>query len=758
MSSLTAQLEAFKTSFCADVASNDSNHGPDKMTPDSFRDIVSQASELVSKRERDALGAEDDGDKDDCNAHIPVTEYRLTSGDIVVADDITNVGEYLGNEYRQRIIDLDQAQPVEINCISTTPFPHQERGVAKVMHLFQGPHLGGILGDEMGLGKTLISLVSMWLDGKTRDGCFSLIITKKACVQQWAQEIDTHFLESSRPKYHVLDNPDTTAEQLLKMNLDFVIVTPQFVVSQFVRLREHTAFMVQVEEVGFEAAKKEKRFAKASLSPVKASLFSQLYKDYRLPFKHVAFDEAQWGRDTEGITHQAVKALYRCCTLLISGTFIANRWFDVYHFLDLLPGHPFKDNKAFDRAFSKDRARPPKTQFDNLIRFMMAFTVARPNSVLNLKGATIQHVDFALDDDEEREVTFWIMKWYRTLHALKHGHQKSKKSAEDHEAVQRSMRLVQRAQILACHRLISEQAAADEDQATIKRLVALFKGLIQEHTEKHELSQGQPSEQSAANEGFVEIGGTTVIAPTFDQTTILTHQFLDTEGKDTNVLDSKVFSKVKSKKKSKSKATKKAKAGDDRTAWLKKVGKIPDDELFSTRLSAMVNLILECKEKHPQQKIVVFSRFLKYLDLLREALHRQSKLHDIQTFSFNGQMDQQERELEKIRFAEADLNKLNVLLVTAGAGGAGVNLTSASVVIQAEVWWNRNEELQAWFRVRRPGQNHHVTIYIFMASNSLVDLHMMTTRDRKSEVVQEMMDVLRREDDADLYIPEVVPY
>jgi hypothetical protein len=30
-----------------------------------------------------------------------------------------------------------------------------------------------------------------------------------------------------------------------------------------------------------------------------------------LPFKHVAFDEARYGRESESDTHQAIKALYR---------------------------------------------------------------------------------------------------------------------------------------------------------------------------------------------------------------------------------------------------------------------------------------------------------------------------------------------------------------------------------------------------------------------------------------------------------------
>jgi hypothetical protein len=59
-------------------------------------------------------------------------------------------------------------------------------------------------------------------------------------------------------------------------------------------------------------ARREKKFAKMRLvPPPKLSLYSHVYKEMLLPFKHVTFDEAHYGRDPKSDTHQAIKALYR---------------------------------------------------------------------------------------------------------------------------------------------------------------------------------------------------------------------------------------------------------------------------------------------------------------------------------------------------------------------------------------------------------------------------------------------------------------
>lgn len=115
--------------------------------------------------------------------------------------------------------------------------------------------------------------------------------------------------------------------------------------------------------------------------------------------------------DVKPKTHLEIKALFRTYTLLISGTFIANEWSDIYTFIDLIPGHPVETMADFQRAFSMP---PPTTQLDNLNHFFWVSLLPAPNSVLRLHNAAEEHAEFELSEDEDGQATFWVMNWYQT--------------------------------------------------------------------------------------------------------------------------------------------------------------------------------------------------------------------------------------------------------------------------------------------------------------------------------------------------------
>lgn len=106
-----------------------------------------------------------------------------------------------------------------------------------------------------------------------------------------------------------------------------------------------------------------------------------------------------------------------------------------------------------------------------------------------------------------------------------------------------------------------------------------------------------------------------------------------------------------------------------------------------------------------------------------------------------------------------DKNDFCIMLAVANPNNiAGIELSAASVVIQCEVWWDVNDERQAWSRVQRPDQKKSVTIYRLSAENSLVDYHIQTVRDAQAKVIDKFMEQLRREDHEEPDIPVIVPY
>lgn len=68
---------------------------------------------------------------------------------------------------------------------------------------------------------------------------------------------------------------------------------------------------------------------------------------------------------------------------------------------------------------------------------------------------------------------------------------------------------------------------------------------------------------------------------------------------------------------------------------------------------------------------------------------------------------------------EFNENDVKVFLISLKAGGTGLNLTGADIVIHYDPWWNVSAENQASDRVYRIGQKNNVQVYKLIARNSI---------------------------------------
>ena len=64
-------------------------------------------------------------------------------------------------------------------------------------------------------------------------------------------------------------------------------------------------------------------------------------------------------------------------------------------------------------------------------------------------------------------------------------------------------------------------------------------------------------------------------------------------------------------------------------------------------------------------------------------------------------------------------SSIKVFLISLKAGGTGVNLTSADIVIHYDPWWNISAENQVTDRAYRIGQKNSVQVYKLITSNSI---------------------------------------
>ena len=64
-------------------------------------------------------------------------------------------------------------------------------------------------------------------------------------------------------------------------------------------------------------------------------------------------------------------------------------------------------------------------------------------------------------------------------------------------------------------------------------------------------------------------------------------------------------------------------------------------------------------------------------------------------------------------------DKTPVFLISLKAGGTGLNLTAASIVIHFDPWWNMAAQSQATDRAHRIGQRQVVTVYQLLTRETL---------------------------------------
>ena len=129
----------------------------------------------------------------------------------------------------------------------------------------------------------------------------------------------------------------------------------------------------------------------------------------------------------------------------------------------------------------------------------------------------------------------------------------------------------------------------------------------------------------------------------------------------------------------------------------------------SAKLNAFRELLYTCLEGG--HRMLVFSQFVKVLQLLKAELESASLNFCYLDGSSKDRMAQVDR------FQEDD--SIPVFLISLKAGGTGLNLTAADVVVHFDPWWNPAAEAQASDRAHRIGQDKQVTVYKLITSGTV---------------------------------------
>jgi len=131
-------------------------------------------------------------------------------------------------------------------------------------------------------------------------------------------------------------------------------------------------------------------------------------------------------------------------------------------------------------------------------------------------------------------------------------------------------------------------------------------------------------------------------------------------------------------------------------------------------------------------KILLFSSYTSMFEIIEKEL----KKDNIKYFKLTGSTKVSDRINLVDEFNENE--NIKVFLISLKAGGTGLNLIGADMVIHYDPWWNQAAENQATDRAYRIGQKKNVQVYKLITKNSIEE-KIYELQNKKSELIDNML-------------------
>ncbi len=150
----------------------------------------------------------------------------------------------------------------------------------------------------------------------------------------------------------------------------------------------------------------------------------------------------------------------------------------------------------------------------------------------------------------------------------------------------------------------------------------------------------------------------------------------------------------------------------------------------SAKREACLELIQSAMEGG--HRMLIFSQFVTMLELLEKDLLE----HGIPYYKIVGATSKEKRISMVRAFNEGDVP---VFLISLKAGGTGLNLTGADVVIHYDPWWNIAAQNQATDRAHRIGQTKRVTVFKLILKGTIEE-RIVALQDAKRDLAETILE------------------
>ncbi|PYI17168.1 hypothetical protein BO99DRAFT_389177 [Aspergillus violaceofuscus CBS 115571] len=590
--------------------------------------------------------------------------------------------------------------------------------------------LGGLLADMMGLGKTLsiLSLVVTSLEESSewakqvpdpalvkslpgiRNTKTTLLVAPLSAVNNWVAQIKEH-LEEDAVSYYVFHGSSRTNDVEELSKYDLVITTYSIVLSEL-----------------------SGRGAKRGVSPLtKMNMF------------RIVLDEAHTIREQSAAQTQAILRLNSQRRWSVTGTPIQNRLEDLLSVTKFLGLYPYDDRGRFGMHILSRFKTGDATVLASLRVLVDSFTLRRVKDKIDLppRQDMIVMLNFT---EKERQLHEFFRRESNVMMRVIAGEEKSKMKGRMYHHILKAMMILRQVSAHGKELLdpddrkrikglsvqdaidLEEGAGGDSSGATDKKSYEMFT-LMQESSADTCATCGKRLEEPSADNGAVDRqAAVAIVLPCFD---VLcpdcfsgwTQAFEQAQMSHSPNLRCQVCDgwipasySVITVGGLQDYVVDQARAKQSR----KHVKQLGEYEGPHTKTNALVAQLLATAEESQSQgeqrpyKSVVFSAWTSHLDLIEIAL-RDNGLTGFTRLDGTMTLAARNKALEEFQHNDA----ITVLLATIGAGGVGLNLTSASKVYIMEPQYNPAAVAQAVDRVHRIGQTRPVTTVQFLMADSI---------------------------------------
>jgi len=130
-------------------------------------------------------------------------------------------------------------------------------------------------------------------------------------------------------------------------------------------------------------------------------------------------------------------------------------------------------------------------------------------------------------------------------------------------------------------------------------------------------------------------------------------------------------------------------------------------------------------------RILLFSQFTSMLSKIQEQLQEAG----IPFLSLTGATGKERRAALVEEFQKGEIP---VFCISLKAGGTGLNLTAADIVIHYDPWWNVAVQNQATDRAHRIGQKNPVTVYKLIAKGTIEE-NIVRLQEAKKDLAEQIV-------------------